>query len=149
MIGPTSLRSWSAGSGAGEVPIRRLHGGSLNGPRGELYTAAAAVDRLLVRSLASSHFSCLAQLDNNFVFDQTLIVWTLPIQSGFALLTSRVHETWTLFLGATLEDRGRYNIEDCFRNFPFPTNFDTHPALEKIGREYHNFRAQLIIDRQE
>jgi hypothetical protein len=87
--------------------------------RGELYTAAAALDRLLVRSLTSSHFSCFAQVGSKFVFDQTLIVWTLPIQSGFALLASRVHETWTLFLGATLEDRGRYNIEDCFRNFPF------------------------------
>jgi hypothetical protein len=76
-------------------------------------------------------------------------VWTLPTQSGFSLLTSRVHETWTLFLGATLEDRGRYNIEDCFRNFPFPTNFDIQPTLEKIGHEYSNFRAQLMIDRQE
>jgi hypothetical protein len=48
-------------------------------------------------------------------------------------------------LGATLEDRGRYNIADCFETFPFPEGYETDVALEAVGQTYHDHRAALMI----
>jgi hypothetical protein len=114
-----------------------------------LYTAIAPLERVLVRSLTSSHFPCFAFLDKGFVYDQTLIVWPLRTGAIYSILLSRCHEAWTLFLGGTLEDRGRYNIDDCFRTFPFPRDFEIDAKLEAVGETYHAYRAQLMIDRNE
>jgi hypothetical protein len=117
-------------------------------PRG-LYKAAARLERVLVRSLTSSHFSCFAFLDTGFVYDQTLIVWPLQTIASFSILSSRCHEVWALFFGATLEDRGRYNIADCFRTFPFPDGFETNARLLAAGEAFYTFRSKLMIDRNE
>ena len=114
-----------------------------------LYAAISSLERVLVRSLTSAHFSAFRFLPARMIFDQTLIVWPTHLDGVFAILCSRTHECWTLYLGATLEDRGRYGIADCFRTFPFPVNFKTDPALEAAGEAYHTFRAQLMIDRNE
>ena len=36
------------------------------------------------------------------------------------VLSSRIHVTWALATGGTLEDRPRYNKSRCFETFPFP-----------------------------
>jgi hypothetical protein len=61
----------------------------------------------------------------------------------------RIHEVWTLFHGATLEDRPRYNIADCFETFPFPAGCETSSTLEELGREYYEFRAALMVRHNE
>jgi hypothetical protein len=43
-------------------------------------------------------------------------------------LSSRVHVTWALATGGTLEDRPRYNKTRCFETFPFPAE-----RPERIG----------------
>ena len=48
-----------------------------------------------------------------------------------------------------LEDRLRYTPSDCFETFPFPTKWDTHPALEAAGQTYYNFRAELMVKHDE
>jgi hypothetical protein len=117
--------------------------------RPALYPALVPLERVLVRSLTSSHFPCFAYLAKGFVYDQTLIVWPIEARAAYSVLSSRIHEVWALFLGATLEDRGRYNIADCFRTFPFPEGFETDATLEAAGEAYHTFRAQLMINRNE
>ncbi len=37
-----------------------------------------------------------------------------------AILSARIHVTWALAAGGTLEDRPRYNKIRCFETFPFP-----------------------------
>ena len=86
---------------------------------------------------------------SGFVYDQTLIVWPLRTSAACSVLLSRCHEVWALFLGATLEDRGRYSIADCFRTFPFPEGLETNTTLEAAGEIYHTFRAELMVDRNE
>jgi hypothetical protein len=112
--------------------------------RGELFRAIAPLERVLVRSLTSKHF-CFAFLPAGFVYDQTLIVFALPYFSCFAILSCNLHEVWARFFGATLEDRPRYNIADCFETFPFPENWETNPTLEAAGKEYYEFRAALMV----
>jgi hypothetical protein len=114
-----------------------------------LYTAVADLDRVLVRSLTSAHFPTFAFLPTSFVFDQTLIVFSIGTHQGFATLGSRSHEIWVRFLGATLEDRGRYNIADCFETFPFPLDFQNSRQIEIIARSYYDHRAALMVTRNE
>ena len=44
-----------------------------------------------------------------------------------------------------MEDRGRYNIVDCFETFPFPLGYETDPALAAVGQSYHDHRAALMV----
>jgi hypothetical protein len=117
--------------------------------RDRLYTDIAPLKQVLVRSLTSSHFSCFVFLNNGFVYDQTLIVWAFADARHFSVLSSRVHEVWTLFLGATLKNDGRYSIADCFRTFPIPGTVEADAALNAVGQTYHSFRARIMIERNE
>lgn len=45
-----------------------------------------------------------------------------------------------------MKDEPRYNVDDCFKTFPFPAWFETNAALEEAGREYYEFRAALMQD---
>jgi hypothetical protein len=46
------------------------------------------------------------------------------------VLSSRIHVTWSLASGGTLEDRPRYNKTRCFEPFPFPDA--SEPQCERI-----------------
>jgi hypothetical protein len=114
-----------------------------------LKKAIASLERVLVRSLTSSHFPVFVFLPIGAVFDQTLIIFSLDQPSSFCALASRIHETWVTMVGATLEDRGRYTPSDCFRTFPFPENFENDTTLEGAGEAYYTSRAQFMVDRKE
>jgi hypothetical protein len=114
-----------------------------------LYRAIADLPQVLARSLTSAHFSSFTFLPSGWVYDQTLLVFAYSSAGPLAALNSRAHEVWGHFLGSTLEDRGRYNLEDCFRNFPFPPGFETDPGLEAAGRTYHDHRAALMVTNTE
>ena len=43
----------------------------------------------------------------------------------------------------------RYTPSDCFETFPFPENWETHPALEAAGEVYYDFRAALMVENDE
>lgn len=114
-----------------------------------LYRAIAPLDRVLVRSLTSAHFPTFSWLPHAYVYDQTNIVWASECFGMQAALSSRAHEIWVRFLGATMKDDSRYNIADCFETFPFPESFETLPVLEAAGRTYHDHRAELMVARNE
>ena len=76
-------------------------------------------DRVLVRSLTSKNF-CFTFLNHGYVYDQTLIVFAKAEFIDLTILSSRIHEVWANFFGASMKDDPRYNIGDCFETFPFP-----------------------------
>jgi hypothetical protein len=92
------------------------------------------------RSLTSKHFA-FALLPTGIVYDQTLIVFAGLTWAEWAVISSRVHESWSEFFGGTLEDRPRYNVADCFDPFTFP---DHTEVVEARGRAYHDFRLSLM-----
>lgn len=114
-----------------------------------LYRAIEQQSRVLVRSLTSSHFSSFTFLPRGWVYDQTLLVFAFESVGALACMNARAHEVWVRFMGSTLKDDSRYNLEDCFRNFPFPPDFETDSVLEAAGQAYHDHRAQLMIARSE
>jgi hypothetical protein len=67
----------------------------------------------------------------------------------FAVLQSRVHETWARFLSSSLKDDVRYIASDCFETFPFVTNWQSNVTLLNGGREYYDFRATLMVKNNE
>ena len=67
----------------------------------------------------------------------------------FLVLQSRVHEIWVAMFGAALEDRLCYTPSDCLLNFPFPENRENHTVLEAAGKDYHDFRAALMVRNDE
>ncbi|MGO9122887.1 MAG: Eco57I restriction-modification methylase domain-containing protein [Desulfomonilaceae bacterium] len=135
-----------------------------------LRRAVARMNRVLVNSPVTSHLA-FAFIDSTWIFSHTLNVYTIETYPAFAILQARIHEVWARFLSSSLEDRLRYNPSDCFESFPFPigvleTARDNEAApenlssaedvtrqmlgcLDQIGREYYEFRADLMIRNNE
>ena len=74
-----------------------------------------------------------------------MTIITLDQDAAFSLLQSRLHEAFASFLSSTLEDRQGYRPSDCFEPFPFPSNWETDPTLEAIGKTYYDYRADLMV----
>lgn len=112
-----------------------------------LYAKLMGNERVLVRSLTSANFESFTFLPPSAVYDQTLIVWPGSEYAILATLCSRTHYLWGSSLGADFGGTGRYNIIDCFENYPMPCrNFE---ELSRLAMAYHAFRAQLMIARNE
>jgi hypothetical protein len=108
-----------------------------------LVKAIAPLDRVLVAA-QTSKYKTFAFLPNGYVYDQKLVVFSLNTFSAFCCLHSRIHEIWVLFMGSSMKDDPVYTPSDCFQTFPFPEDWETNPILETIGKEYYEYRAQLM-----
>ncbi len=69
--------------------------------------------------------------------------------SGFATLQSRIHDIWVRFFASSMKDDLRYTPSDCFETFPFPVGWESDPQMEAVGREYYDYRAQLMVRNDE
>lgn len=118
-------------------------------PNMYLYKCINNVDTVVARSLTSAHFPTFSCVSAKQIFDQTALIFLGPTYHNISVLCSRVHELWVNFFSGTLEDRGRYNIEDCFDTYAFPQNYGLHPVIGQVGESYNAFRAQLMISRNE
>lgn len=80
------------------------------------------------------------------MYDQRLVCIALTTIADFSFLQNSFHNEWFLNYGSTLETRPVYTPSDCFETFPFPELTD---ELEQIGAEYHEFRREIMLRRQE
>ena len=112
--------------------------------RVDLAAAIAGLDRVLTISRVGNAFAFCFK-EGRSVFSERLVVFLLPSYASFALLQSRVHETWARFFSATLKDDLMYAPSDCFETFPFAEDWDTRTALTTAGDEYYEFRAGLMV----
>ena len=114
----------------------------------ELLSTVAGMERVLVTP-QTSNVQAFAFLSPRMVFGHTLVVFPFATYGSFAVLQSRVHQTWSAFFGPTMKDDLRYTPSDCFGTFPFPERWDTHRTLEAVGRRYYEFRARLMMRNNE
>jgi hypothetical protein len=121
--------------------------------RPELYRELASRKEALVNLFTSSVHS-FAIIESNRVFANSLNVFTLPPASGLALLQSRIHEIWSKIMSSSMKDDIRYGPSDCFETFPFPVattpdsiNTDIFNSIESLGKDYHQFRAELMVNK--
>ncbi len=113
-------------------------------PRWELRAAIADKSHVLAMSRVSAHLN-FARVATGPVFSIECNIFAYANLSPFAVLQSRIHETWARFFSSTLEDRLRYAPSDCFETFPFPPGYETDPVLETAGQTYHDHRAALMV----
>ena len=107
-----------------------------------LQAAIHGLDRVLVISRVGQQ-AAFTFLPAHMVYADRIVVFPFTTHAAFCALQSRPHEIWARFFGSSLEDRLLYTPSDCFETFPFPENWETHPALEAAGEAYYDFRAAL------
>ncbi|HXK40379.1 MAG TPA: type IIL restriction-modification enzyme MmeI, partial [Candidatus Paceibacterota bacterium] len=117
----------------------------------ELNSAIAGRERVLVcpGGSAATKYLSFAFLRVGYVFSQTLCVFALSSNQDFCVLQSRVHEAWGRFFGATLGDGLRYSSSDVFETFPRPNDSKRNRHLDSAGKEYYEFRADLMVRNDE
>jgi hypothetical protein len=135
------------GSNPNNVPLKRRWW-AYQAHRPELYRTIRDFDRVLVCARVQPHWA-ITFMPTDVVFSEALVVFAMQTDAGFATLQSRVHEMWARFLASSLKDDLRYTPSDCFETFPLPEDFDSHPALQVTGRDYYEYRAELMVANDE
>jgi type I restriction-modification system DNA methylase subunit len=109
--------------------------------RDEMRLVLPALPRCLVTARVTSHLSVAFQPVDR-VFSDQLVVFALTTHVWFAILQSRVHETWARLQSSSLGNALRYSVSDCFETFPFP---DPQPeSLERTGQVFYEARAAFM-----
>ncbi|MEQ8267886.1 MAG: class I SAM-dependent DNA methyltransferase [Parvibaculum sp.] len=107
-----------------------------------LRQALAGQSRYIATTETSKHR--VFQFVENEVLSDHMVV-TIALEDAFALsvLCSRIHLTWALAAGGTLEDRPRYNKTRCFDPFPFPELTEKQKAhMRELGERLDAFRKE-------
>jgi hypothetical protein len=116
--------------------------------RKELYEAIRDLDRVIVCPIISNKLS-FAFLSAKVVFAHKLCVFAFQEAGAFAVLQSRHHEVWARVFASTFKDDLNYSSTDCFETFPFPQGWQSTEPLERVGRDYYDFRAALMVRNNE
>ncbi|MBI5330900.1 MAG: hypothetical protein HZB71_09835 [Betaproteobacteria bacterium] len=88
-------------------------------PRRELRAMLAGLPRYIATVETAKH-RAFQFLDAAIAPDNMLVCIAVDDAYALGVLSSRIHVTWALATGGTLEDRPRYNKTRCFETFPFP-----------------------------
>jgi hypothetical protein len=118
-------------------------------PRPELRAALEGLDRYIATVETSKH-RFFVFLDKSILPDHRLIVFALDDAYYLGVLSSRIHTTWALAAGGTLEDRPVYNKSRCFEPFPFPDCSESQMVrIRELGEEIdaHRKRQQSLHPR--
>lgn len=115
--------------------------------RRELYAAIAPLSRCLVTARVSKHLMMGFQPTTR-IFSEQLCVFALGTSTAFAILQSRVHESWARLLSSSMKTDLRYTASDCFETFPFPVEDPRAilPDLEARGEELYAARAAFMVE---
>jgi hypothetical protein len=116
-------------------------------PRPELYSAISGLRRCLVTANVCKHMVFAFQPTDR-LFSQQLFVFPFDGATSFAVLQSRIHESWARLLSSTMKTDLRYSASDCFETFPFPHSDPRTvlPELETIGQALYEARARFMVD---
>lgn len=135
------------GDNPNNIPLKRRWW-AYQAHRPDLYAAISRRKRALcVSRVGQSLAFTFAPTD--IVFSEAVVVFDIESFQGFSVLQSRPHEIWARYFGSSLEDRLRYTPSDCFETFPFPDDWQTSPGLDAAGQAYYDYRASLMVQRNE
>jgi len=119
--------------------------------RPKLYRTIEPLERAMVVSQATKYIQpILINYNNNIVFDQALIVFSLAKFFEFSILNSTLHSIWAEYFRTTLGGTSYYIPTKAFLPFPFPqtNNSNKTVLLEQIGQTYHNCRQKILRSAQ-
>ena len=113
-------------------------------PRARFRASVAGLRRYIATSEVGKH-RVFVFLDATVFPDGALIATNLEDAFHLGVLSSRIHVTYALAAGGTLEDRPRYQATRCFDPFPFPAATEKQAArIRALAEEIdaHRKRAQ-------
>lgn len=110
-----------------------------------------ALKRLRITHCTCRHspWHAFTRVPADLIFADSTVVVVEESFGMFSALQSRPHEVWARFMASSMKDDLRYTPTDCFETFPFPDQYETSETLELAGREYYEFRAELMIRNNE
>jgi hypothetical protein len=76
-----------------------------------------------------------------------MVLILLHRDDDFAVIQSRVHETWARLVGSSMKDDLRYTTP-CFDTFPRPRLTEGN-LVREIGERYYAFRAEFMESNSE
>jgi hypothetical protein len=124
-------------------------------PRLELIAALKVCSEVCARSRVSTHHA-VAIVPSRQIPSEMVTVFLGPTVLVFPILQSAIHEEWVWVNASTLGglSNTRYILRDCFLTFPFPLGFWKQscgglPRVQDSGFQYHAYRSQLLLERQE
>jgi hypothetical protein len=115
-----------------------------------LRSALAGVSRYLATTETSKH-RVFQFLSKETIPDHMIVATALDTGRFLSVTSSRVHVTWALASGGTLEDRPRYSKTRTFDPFPFPAFSELEPELtfrlDGYGERLDAFRKARLVAR--
>ena len=110
-----------------------------------LYEAISNISEVAVVA-ATSRTLAFGKSTTRLTFSHMTYVFLIKNYGEFASLQSTFHNIWAWNYGSSMKGDLRYALSDCFETFPFPELTD---ELEQIGAQYHEFRREIMLNRQE
>jgi type II restriction/modification system DNA methylase subunit YeeA len=113
-------------------------------PRPAMRRALAPLTRYLV-TVAVAKFRLFVWLPPQVLPDHSLFVFARDDDYFLGALHARPHETWSLRMASSLEDRPRYIPTTCFDPFPFPRpTDDQRAAIAEAAKRLHEVRQSAL-----
>lgn len=109
-----------------------------------LYDAISGLKQCLVTAKVATHHS-VRMVPTGSLFNEQVFVFAFEGFGAFSLLQSTVHESWAIHNSSRQGAATRYSVTKAFATFPFPKNWMGLTDLERVGAEYHAFRAELML----
>ena len=81
------------------------------------------------------------------IIANSMVVLLLHEFADFAVVQSRLQDTWARFVGSSMKDDPRYTTP-CFDTFPRPITAEK-ATIEAIGSKYFHFRSDLMVSNNE
>ncbi len=119
-------------------------------PGPKMRKAISAIPRFIATP-ATAKYRLFVWLQWPSLPDHALFVFPRDDDYFFGVLHSKLHETWSLRMGTSLEDRPRYTPTTTFETFPFPwspgaedTSCPAHDAISAAARQLHEERLAWL-----
>ncbi|NBS03478.1 MAG: class I SAM-dependent DNA methyltransferase, partial [Rhizobiales bacterium] len=117
-------------------------------PRREIRPALKNLPRYIATVETAKH-RIFQFLDASILPDNMLVAIATDDASHLGILSSRIHTTWALFAGGTLEDRPRYSKSRCFDPFPFPAADEVQKQAIRAPAEELDALRKTVLDAHE
>ncbi len=112
-------------------------------PRTNLRAAIADIERFILVPRTAKHFS-FQFVPSDAIPDSSVVAIASNDAYVLGVLSTRIHKTWALFSGGTLEDRPRYQHKRTFNPFPFPEVDETQRArIRELGEKLDAHRKRV------
>lgn len=103
-------------------------------PRPSMWATLTKTERYIATPTVAKH-RLFVRLDGRICPDHQLIAIARDDYVTFGILSSRFHESWSLRLGTSLEDRPRYTPTTTFETFPFPEGMTPNIPAARLARD--------------